>query len=140
MVCTNALPWSYVPAQLFGRLPEAFLLLLGVGLLSGVASALAILRLASGPQSGLQKLQEALMVTAQARQRLIVWAAAIYDYGICSSLTAGAGDRPEWPASSADTVALASAIERASVVSSSCCVRNFKWRFKSTMRLMQTHR
>ena len=71
-VRTTALPWSYIPAQLFARLPEAFLLLLAVGVLSGIGSALAILRLASGP-----KLKVALLSTAQARQPLIVWAAAL---------------------------------------------------------------
>jgi hypothetical protein len=75
-VRTTALPWSYVPAQLFARLPEAFLLLLGVGVLSGIASALAILRFASGSPRW-PKLKEALLTTAQARQRLIVWAAAL---------------------------------------------------------------
>jgi len=41
MVRTTALPWSYVPAQLLFRLPEGFLLLLGVAVLSGMASVLA---------------------------------------------------------------------------------------------------
>src|SRR5262249_33248863 len=130
MVLTSALPWSYVPAQLFVRLPEGFLLLLGVGVLSGIGSALATLRLvprtrssrppsgkydrelrvqrgtriiellvvlgfrsshenvprndanfgigplASGPRPRWPKLKEALLLTAQARQALIVWAAA----------------------------------------------------------------
>jgi hypothetical protein len=76
-VRTTALPWSYVPAQLFARLPEAFLLLLGVGVLSGIGSALAMLRFASGPQPRWPSLKEALLLTAQARLRLIVWAAAI---------------------------------------------------------------
>jgi hypothetical protein len=77
LVRTTALPWSYVPAQLFARLPEVFLLLLGVGALSGIGSALAMLRFASGPQPRWPKLKEALLSTAQARQPLIVWAAAI---------------------------------------------------------------
>ena len=78
MVRTTALPWSYVPAQLLVRLPEGFLLLLGVAVLSGIASVLAILRLGFAPitQPRLSALKEAVMVTAQARQPLIVWVAA----------------------------------------------------------------
>jgi hypothetical protein len=79
MVRTTALPWSYVPAQLLVRLPEGFLLLLCVAVLSGITSVLAILRLGFSPlaQPRLSALKEAVMVTAQARQPLIVWAAAI---------------------------------------------------------------
>jgi hypothetical protein len=79
MVHTTALPWSYVPAQLLVRLPEGFLLLLCVAVLSGVASVLAILRLGFAPisQARLSKLKQAVMLTAQARQSLIVWAAAV---------------------------------------------------------------
>jgi len=40
---------------------------------------------------------------------------------------------------SSGKVALASAIERASWVSNSCCVRSFKCRFNNTTRLMQAH-
>jgi hypothetical protein len=78
MVRTTALPWSYVPAQLLVRLPEGFLLLLGVAVLSGIGSVLTILRLGLAPtsQSRLPRLKEAIMVTAQARQPSIVWAAA----------------------------------------------------------------
>jgi len=43
-VRTNALPWSYVPAQLFARLPEGFLLLLPVPVLPGAGSMPTILR------------------------------------------------------------------------------------------------
>ena len=32
VVMTNALPWHYIPGQLLARLPEGFLLLLGIGL------------------------------------------------------------------------------------------------------------
>jgi hypothetical protein len=78
MVRTTALPWSYVPAQLLFRLPEGFLLLLCIAVLSGIASVLAILRLGFAPiaQPRLSALREAVLVTAQARQRLIVWVAA----------------------------------------------------------------
>jgi hypothetical protein len=40
---------------------------------------------------------------------------------------------------SSGNVAFASAIERASWVSSSCWVRSFKCRFNNTIRLMQAH-
>jgi len=77
-VRTNALPWSYVPAQLFARLPEGFLLLLAVAVLSSAGSMLAILLLAfaSSSQPRLPRLKEALLLTARARQPLIVWTAA----------------------------------------------------------------
>jgi len=78
MVRTTALPWSYVPAQLLVRLPEGFLLLLCIAVLSGIVSVLAILRLGFAPisQPRLSALKEAVTVTAQARQPLIVWVAA----------------------------------------------------------------
>jgi hypothetical protein len=78
MVRTTALPWSYVPAQLLVRLPEGFLLLLCIAVLSGIASVVAILRLGFAPisQPRLSALKEAVMMTAQARQSLIVWVAA----------------------------------------------------------------
>jgi hypothetical protein len=74
-VRTNALPWSYVPAQLLVRLPEGFLLLLVVAVVAGAGRVLAILRggLASGSQP---KLKAAALLTAKARQPLIVWVAA----------------------------------------------------------------
>jgi hypothetical protein len=79
MVRTTALPWSYVPTQLLVRLPEGFLLLLCVAVLSGLGGMLAILRLGFAPiaQPRLSALKEAVMVTAQARQPLIGWVAAI---------------------------------------------------------------
>jgi hypothetical protein len=78
-VRTTALPQSYVPAQLFARLPEGFLLLLGVAVLSGIGRALAILRLGFrwSSQQRPPNVKEAVLLTAQARQPLIVWAAAI---------------------------------------------------------------
>jgi hypothetical protein len=78
MVRTTALPWSYVPAQLFVRLPEGFLLLLCVAVLSGLGGMLAILRplFSAIPQPPQSKLKEAVMAMAQARQPLIVWVAA----------------------------------------------------------------
>jgi hypothetical protein len=79
MVLTTALPWSYVPAQLLVRLPEGFLLLLGVAAISGIGSVIAIPRARAGSSSqpGWQKLKQMVSLTAQARQPLIVWAAAI---------------------------------------------------------------
>jgi hypothetical protein len=78
-VRTTALPWSYVPAQLLVRLPEGFILLLGAAALSGIASVVAVLRLGLAPSSHprLSRLKEAVLVTAQARQSLIVWVAAV---------------------------------------------------------------
>jgi hypothetical protein len=78
MVRTTALPWSYLPAQLLVRLPEGFLLLLCVAVLSGIGGMLAILRLGFSAiaQPRRSRLKQAIMLTAQARQTLIVWAAA----------------------------------------------------------------
>jgi hypothetical protein len=78
MVRTTALPWSYVPAQLLVRLPEGFLLLLCVAVLSGIASVISVLPLGFAPSSQpqLSRLKEAALVTARARQPLIVWAGA----------------------------------------------------------------
>jgi hypothetical protein len=78
-VRTTALPWSYVPAQFFARLPEGFLLLLAFAVLSGAGSVLAILRrgFASSSRPRLPRLKEAVLLTAKARQSLIVWTAAI---------------------------------------------------------------
>src|SRR5262249_11651674 len=76
MVHTTTLPWSYVPAQLLVRLPEGFLLLLCVAVLSGIASVLATLRLGFATISQPSRLKEVMMATAQARQPLIVWVAA----------------------------------------------------------------
>jgi hypothetical protein len=39
LVRTNALPWHYIPGQFLARLPEGFLLLLGIGLLAALATA-----------------------------------------------------------------------------------------------------
>jgi len=79
MVLTTALPWSYVPAQLLARLPEGFLLLLGVAAIFGISSVITILRPRAGSaaQPRWQSLKNAILLTAQARQPLIVWAAAI---------------------------------------------------------------
>jgi hypothetical protein len=77
-VRTDDLPWSYVPAQLAARLPEGFLLLLAVGLLSGIATAFFIMRAGYGGLLGrpLNGLKAAALVVARSRQALIVWAAA----------------------------------------------------------------
>ena len=105
MVRTTALPWSYVPAQLLVRLPEGFLLLLCAAVLSGLGSMLAILRLGVSPiaQSRLLALKDAVRVTAQARQRLIVWVAATLpedmrpaDASRMSSLTEAQTSQPRY--------------------------------------------
>jgi hypothetical protein len=78
MVHTTTLPWSYVPAQLLVRLPEGFLLLLCIAVFSGIAGALATLRLGFAPTAlpWRSRLKKAVMATAQARLSLIVWVAA----------------------------------------------------------------
>jgi hypothetical protein len=78
-VLTSDLPWSYVPAQLFARLPEGFLLLLGIGLLFGIATAFAFLRVGCAwfSQRRLRDLKAAALFMERSRQALVVWAAAI---------------------------------------------------------------
>lgn len=78
---SNDLPWSYIPEQLAARLPEGFLLLLAVGLMCGLASALALIGSgvsADRRQEHLkERLKAACLAVAQSRQVLVVWAAAL---------------------------------------------------------------
>jgi hypothetical protein len=78
-VLSNHLPWSYVPAQLAGRLPLGFLLLLALGFVAGVA------KLAFGIRPSWRDLVDpknrhaaaAALLGAQARQALVIWGAAL---------------------------------------------------------------
>jgi hypothetical protein len=82
-VLSDHLPWFYVPAELAARLPEPFLLLIAVGLLTALAGALRSLRMIRrGVEPGsLAALKAAAFQLAQARQALIVWAAVILPAG-----------------------------------------------------------
>jgi hypothetical protein len=82
-VLTTALPWWYVPGQLLARLPEGFLLLLLVGILSAFAAALGLLRATIGAPARRRagKLRSAALLLARARRPLLVWAAVILPLG-----------------------------------------------------------
>lgn len=69
-VITNHLPWSYVPGQLLVRLPEAFLILLALGVFVSVAGAIRTTITARW------RTALATLATRDSRQMLIVWAAA----------------------------------------------------------------
>jgi hypothetical protein len=78
-VISNHLPPTYVPGELAARLPESFLLLLVAGLLIGIVSAaLQFSATMRGPLDlKRQRLAVAQLVSPQARQMLILWAAAL---------------------------------------------------------------
>lgn len=78
-VLSNNLPWSYVPGQLAARLPLGFLLLLVIGLVAGIAGALARLRQSwrELPEPKTRDQAIARLVDAPSRQMLIVWGAAL---------------------------------------------------------------
>lgn len=78
-VTTNRLPWSYVPAQLAVRLPEAFLVFLVLGLLMGVGHGIGLAgeagrALAAGKW---ERLKAATLALTRARLALVVWAAVL---------------------------------------------------------------
>jgi hypothetical protein len=78
-VKTTELPWSYIPLQLAARLPEAFLVLLVLGLGFGVFHAIGFAR-AGFRTIFLRRpteLRALALTVARSRQALIVWAAAI---------------------------------------------------------------
>jgi hypothetical protein len=74
-VSTQHLPWSYVPAQLAARLPEGFLLLLTIGLLTGLSNAFAFV--ARACRVSASELTRAALMLAQSRQTLVLWAAIL---------------------------------------------------------------
>jgi hypothetical protein len=77
-VTTTELPWSYVPAQLAARLPEAFLLLLVLGLVFGLVNAFRTLRAASqGLGQPTARAKAITLAVARARPALVIWAAAV---------------------------------------------------------------
>jgi hypothetical protein len=75
---TDALPWHYVPGQLLARLPEGFLILLGLAALFGLQAAIIFVRDAFvGLQcDGLARLKAPALTLARARGTLLVIAAA----------------------------------------------------------------
>ena len=82
-IATDALPWHYVPEQLLVRLPEAFLLLLGIGFVVGLLTAVRFVRAAAThvQRRGLAGLAAPALVLARARGSLLVIAAAVVPLG-----------------------------------------------------------
>lgn len=80
---TNALPWSYVPAQWLARLPAAFLALLAVAAILGIAKAswFAGTCFARLRERGAAGLRGPALLLARARRTLVVWAAVIAPVG-----------------------------------------------------------
>jgi hypothetical protein len=80
---TDALPWSYLPAQWLARLPAAFLVLLVIAALLGAAKALwfAGASLVRWRQRGAAGLRGPALLLARARLVLVVWAAVIAPVG-----------------------------------------------------------
>jgi hypothetical protein len=82
-VMTNALPWHYIPGQFLARLPEGFLLLLGIGLAAAVATAVRFARATVSRlrRRGAEGLAAPALVLARSRGTLLVIAAAIVPIG-----------------------------------------------------------
>jgi hypothetical protein len=80
---TNALPWSYLPAQWLARLPEAFLVLLAFALVSALVVIVRFARatLARLREQGAAGLRAPALLMARARGTLVIWAAAIVPVG-----------------------------------------------------------
>jgi hypothetical protein len=82
-VMTNALPWHYIPGQLLARLPEAFLLLLGMAFLLATVAAVrfahaTIVRVRARGSKGLAA---PALLLARSRATLLVIAAVIVPIG-----------------------------------------------------------
>ena len=82
-VSTSALPASYIPAQLLARLPEAFLILLAVGFIHGIAVAASLVRdaVVTWRVEGGAGLRAAVLTLARARAILIVSAGVVLPLG-----------------------------------------------------------
>jgi hypothetical protein len=82
-VSTSTLPISYIPAQLLARLPEAFLILLAVAFIHGVAAAARAVRDAAATWrvEGGAGLRAAVLTLARARAILIVCAGVVLPLG-----------------------------------------------------------
>jgi hypothetical protein len=83
MVVTTDLPWSYIPEQLIARLPEAFLLLLALGLLF---TAVDLVRFVGGVcgsdrSSGGSRITDVVLAIARERTWLVLWAAVLLPIG-----------------------------------------------------------
>jgi len=82
-VQTDALPWSYIPAQWFARLPVGFLGLLGLALVLAFHRTFRFLctSLALARDHGAFGLRRQVLLLARRRRILLVWAAAFAPVG-----------------------------------------------------------
>jgi hypothetical protein len=82
-VMTNALPWHYIPGQLLARLPEAFLLLLGMAFLLATVAAVRFVHatIVRVGERGIDGLAAPALLLARSRATLLVIAAVIVPIG-----------------------------------------------------------
>jgi hypothetical protein len=80
-VRTTDLPWWYVPGQLLARLPEGFLVLLTIGILSAAAADCAFLRATIVSGRAATGWRDAAMRLARSRRHLLIWAAVVLPLG-----------------------------------------------------------
>lgn len=80
-VWTNALPATYIPAQLAARLPEGFLVLLGVAAVAGVASLFGSARAGLAQPGVTSKLRMLAETLARYRAIIVVVTAVVLPVG-----------------------------------------------------------
>jgi len=82
-VQTDALPWSYIPAQWFARLPVGFLGLLALALVFALLGTFRFLHtsLALAINQGVFGLRRPVLLLARSRRVLLVWIAAFVPVG-----------------------------------------------------------
>src|SRR5215470_15153554 len=80
---TDALPWSYIPAQWFARLPVGFLGLLALALVFVFHRTFRFLRtsIALAIEQGVFGLRRPVLLLARSRRILLVWVAAFVPVG-----------------------------------------------------------
>jgi hypothetical protein len=82
-VHTNELPWHYIPGQLLARLPEGFLVLLAIGVVLALATAVLFARavLSRFRERGVAGLAAPALAVARARGTLMLVAAVVVPPG-----------------------------------------------------------
>ena len=83
VLSTRSLPWSYLPEQWLARLPEAFLVLLAIAALFGLANSVGFAATAWDRfrRHGTAGLRGPALLLARQRGRLVVWTAVIVPVG-----------------------------------------------------------
>jgi hypothetical protein len=82
-IMTNDLPRSYIPGQLLARLPEAFLVLLAVAVVYGLAAAIVLMRrtTAQWPIDRAAAIRTAALAVVRERGVLVICAAVVLPLG-----------------------------------------------------------